>query len=45
MAALRDTVVSLLHHYGITKVAAQLRLLSQRPEQAIALVLGSDVHA
>lgn len=40
MAALRDTAVSLLHHHGISKVAAQLRTHSQHPEQAIAMVLG-----
>jgi len=45
MAALRDAAVSLLHHHGITKVAAYLRACSQHPEQAIALVLGHAPHA
>ena len=40
MAALRDAVVSLLHHHGVWQVAASLRACSQHPEQAIALVLG-----
>lgn len=46
MAALRDAVVSLLHHHGIWQVAASLRAYSQHPEQAIALVLGDTIpHA
>jgi predicted transposase YbfD/YdcC len=45
MAALRDAVVSLLHHHGISKVASQLRSHSQHPDQAIAMVLGLPARA
>lgn len=41
MALLRDAAVSLLHHHGVTQVAARLRAHRQRPEQAIALVVGT----
>lgn len=39
MALLRDAAVSLLHRTGVRRVAARLRTLSQRPEQAVALVV------
>lgn len=45
MTALRDATVSLLHHHGISRVAAFLRRCSQHPDEAIALVLGRPVHA
>ena len=40
MALLRDAAVSLLHHAGVRRIATGLRQHSQRPEQAVALVLG-----
>jgi predicted transposase YbfD/YdcC len=40
MALLRDAAVTLLHLRGVRKVAAQLRLHSQHPELAIAMVTG-----
>jgi predicted transposase YbfD/YdcC len=40
MALLRDAAVSLLHHAGVQRVASCLRRHSQRPEQAVALVVG-----
>ena len=40
MAALRDAAVNLLHHHGIQQVASRLRVYSQYPEDAIAMVLG-----
>ncbi len=40
MALLRDAALSLLHGAGIRRVAARLRLHSQHPERAVALVLG-----
>jgi predicted transposase YbfD/YdcC len=40
MALLRDAALSLLHRAGVTRIAARLRLHSQHPEQAVALVLG-----
>jgi predicted transposase YbfD/YdcC len=41
MALLRDTAVSLLRRAGITKVAARLRVHSQDPAAAVALVLAA----
>ena len=40
MALLRDAALSLLHHAGTRRVASCLRRHSQRPEQAVALVVG-----
>jgi hypothetical protein len=40
MALLRDAALSLLHQAGVQRIASRLRLLSQRPDQAVALVLG-----
>jgi predicted transposase YbfD/YdcC len=40
MALLRDAAVSLLHQAGVKRVASRLRLHSQHPERAVALVLG-----
>ncbi len=40
-ALLRDATVSLLHHAGIQRVAAQLRRHSQHPEEAMVLVVAS----
>ena len=40
MALLRDAALSLLHQAGGTRVASRLRRQSQRPEQAVALVVG-----
>jgi hypothetical protein len=40
MAELRDAALNLLHHAGIRRVASCLRQHSQRPEQAVALVVG-----
>lgn len=40
MALLRDAAISLLHLHGIRRVAARLRVHSQQPEAAIALVVG-----
>lgn len=40
MALLRDAALSLLHQAGVTRVASRLRQQSQRPEQAVALVVG-----
>jgi predicted transposase YbfD/YdcC len=40
MALLRDAAVSLLHRAGVTQVASRVRLHSQQPERAVALVLG-----
>jgi predicted transposase YbfD/YdcC len=40
MALLRDAALSLLHQAGVRRIAACLRRHSQRPEQAVALVLG-----
>lgn len=40
MALLRDAAVSLLHRAGVRQVAARLRFNAQRPEQAVALVVG-----
>jgi hypothetical protein len=45
MAALRNAVVSLLHHHCIRQVAAHLRTCSQYPNQAIAMVLGLPARA
>ena len=40
MALLRDAARNLLHQAGVRRIASRLRLHSQRPEQAVALVLG-----
>lgn len=40
MALLRDAALNLLHLAGVRHVASRLRLHSQRPDQAVALVLG-----
>jgi predicted transposase YbfD/YdcC len=40
MALLRDAALSLLHRAGIRRIAASLRIHSQHPEQAVALVVG-----
>jgi predicted transposase YbfD/YdcC len=40
MALLRDAALSLLHRAGVKQIASRLRLHSQRPEQAVALVVG-----
>ena len=40
MALLRDAAVNLLHRTGVRRVATRLRVHSQRPEQAVALVVG-----
>ena len=40
MALLRDAAVNLLHGAGIRRIAACLRLHSQHPERAVALVVG-----
>lgn len=40
MALLRDAALNLLHGAGVRRAAARLRLHSQRPELAVALVLG-----
>jgi predicted transposase YbfD/YdcC len=46
MALLRDAALSLLHQAGVRRVAPRLRRHSQRPEQAVALVVGAmPVHA
>lgn len=41
LARLRDAAISLLHRAGVTRVAARLRLHSQEPARAVALVVGS----
>jgi predicted transposase YbfD/YdcC len=41
MALLRDSALSLLHQTGVRRLASRLRTHSQRPEQAVALVIGS----
>jgi predicted transposase YbfD/YdcC len=40
MALLRDAALTLLHHAGVRRIAARLRLHSQHPDRAVALVLG-----
>lgn len=40
MTTLRDTAVSMLHQHGIHRIAAILRAMGQRPDLAIAMVLG-----
>ena len=40
MALLRDAALSLLHGAGVRRIAARLRLHSQHPERAVALVVG-----
>lgn len=40
MALLRDAALNLLHQAGIRCIASRLRTFSQRPERAVALVLG-----
>ena len=40
MALLRDAALNLLHQAGVRRLASCLRLHSQRPELAVALVLG-----
>ena len=40
MALLRDAAISLLHRAGVRRVASHLRLHSQQPERAVALVVG-----
>ena len=40
LALLRDAALNLLHQTGATRVASCLRTHSQRPEQAVALVVG-----
>jgi predicted transposase YbfD/YdcC len=40
MALLRDAAVNLLHRAGLRRIASCLRLHSQHPERAVALVLG-----
>jgi len=40
LALLRDAAVSLLHRAGVQRVAPRLRLHSQYPDRAIALVIG-----
>ena len=40
MTLLRDAAVSLWHRAGVRRVAARLRIPSQHPERAVALVLG-----
>ena len=40
MAVLRDAAVSLLHRAGVRQVAARLRMHSQQPDRAVALVVG-----
>lgn len=40
MALLRDAALNLLHGAGVRRIAARLRLHSQHPEQAVALVVG-----
>lgn len=39
MASLRDAALNLLHQSGVRRIAARLRLHSQHPERAVALVL------
>jgi predicted transposase YbfD/YdcC len=39
MALLRDAALSLLHQAGIRRIASRLRMHSQRPERAVALVV------
>lgn len=39
MALLRDAALNLLHQTGVHRIAARLRLHSQQPERAVALVL------
>jgi predicted transposase YbfD/YdcC len=40
MALLRDAALTLLHQAGVRHIASCLRLHSQRPERAVALVVG-----
>ena len=40
MALLRDAALNLLHGAGVRRIASRLRIHSQHPEQAIALVVG-----
>jgi predicted transposase YbfD/YdcC len=40
MALLRDAALNLLHQAGVRRIASRLRRHGQRPEQAVALVLG-----
>jgi predicted transposase YbfD/YdcC len=40
MALLRDAALNLLHQAGVRRIAACLRLHSQQPARAVALVLG-----
>ena len=40
MALWRDAAVTLLHHAGVRRIASRLRLHSQHPERAVALVVG-----
>lgn len=46
LALVRDAALNLLHQAGIRRIAAQLRLHAQHPEQAVALVVsGRPTHA
>jgi hypothetical protein len=40
MALLRDAALNLPHQAGIRRIASRLRRHGQRPEQAVALVVG-----
>jgi predicted transposase YbfD/YdcC len=40
MALLRDAALTLLHQAGVRRIASRLRLHSQQPERAVALVVG-----
>ena len=40
LAILRNLVISLLHHAGITTIAAQLRHYSRHPDDALRLLVG-----
>jgi predicted transposase YbfD/YdcC len=40
MALLRDAALNLLHSAGVRRIASRLRLHSQQPDRAVALVLG-----
>jgi predicted transposase YbfD/YdcC len=40
MALLRDAALNLLHGTGVRRIAARLRVHSQHPERAVALVVG-----
>ena len=42
LAALRNTVISLLHLAGITQIARTLRRLARNPEHAITLLTSTN---